>query len=110
MVEQNEIKTPEQTRALKHPYELSNDKNPYFREYRGANADSSIRNELPLLQNFADSWEPLDTSKTFYKPTMHFTKYDDESPLFTKAGFLETLSLPSDWLAFVVISLVDFYL
>ena len=43
-----------------------------------------------MLQNFADSWQPLDLEKIFYKPTKHFTKYDDESPLFTKAGFHST--------------------
>ena len=84
---ENKLETPEETRALKHPYEFPNEENPYFREYQGAKSDDSVRNELPMLQNFADSWEKLDTSKTFYKPTKHFTKYDDKSPLFTKARF-----------------------
>ena len=40
-----------------------------------------------MIRNFGDSWKPLDVDRSFYKPTKHFTKYDDTNPLFTLTGY-----------------------
>ena len=81
-----EIETPPESRAKKHPYELPNEENPYFREYQGAKVPED-RQEIPMIRNFGDSWKPLDVERSFYKPTKHFTKYDDTNPLFTLTGY-----------------------